>query len=196
MAHGQEGLGLAAQQVFEPEDAVQVEVVRGLVQEQQFRLAAQLAGDRKTLPPASREQARGLVAVLEAGLAHGQARPGLGLVLVHPGAEGGLVQDRGHGGVGGEVGILRHVADAQPLARRTHPRRRRLEPGQDLQERGLARPVRTHEADVVAVEDAEGEAFEERGRAEGLGELLAGKQEIAHACTPGASCPVRSTYST
>ena len=68
--------------------------------------------------------------------------------------------------------------------------------GQDLQERGLARAVRTHEADVVAVEDAEGEAFEERRRAEGLGELLAGKKEVAHACTPGASWPVRSTYST
>ena len=85
VAHGQEGLGLAAQQVLEPEDAVEVEVVRGLVQEQQLGLAAQLAGDGQALPPAAREEAGRLVPVLEAGLAHGQARARLGFVLVHPG---------------------------------------------------------------------------------------------------------------
>ena len=150
---------------------------------------------RRFLQPPG-EEAGGLVPVLEAGLAHGQARARLGLVLVEPRTRGGLVQDRRDGGVGGEIGILGDVADAQPLARRAHPRRGRLEAGQDLQQRGLARAVRAHEADVVAVEDAEGEPFEERRRAEGLGELLAGEQEIAHAWTPGASWPVRSTYST
>ena len=69
--------------------------------------------------------------------------------------------------------------DAQALARRARAESRRLEAGQDLQQRRLAGAVRAHEADVVVLEDAERQALEERRCAEGLGELLTGDEQLS-----------------
>ena len=60
VAHGHEGLRLAPQQLLEPEDALDVEMVRGLVEQQQLGLARQLARDGEPLLPAAGERRRGL----------------------------------------------------------------------------------------------------------------------------------------
>ena len=66
VADREERLGLALQQLLQPEDAVEVEVVRGLVEQQQLGLAHQLARDGEPLLPAARERRDGRGLVLEA----------------------------------------------------------------------------------------------------------------------------------
>jgi len=195
VAHRHEGLGLAGQQLLEPQDALDVEVVRGLVEEDELRLADQRPRDREPLLPAAGEDRRRLPAVGEAGLPHRHRDLPLELVLVQVVVAERLAQDGDDRRPGVEDGVLRHVADPQALARRPDSRRGLLEAGQDLQEGGLAGPVRPHEAHVVALEDAEREALEERRRAEGLGDLLAGDEELSHARArrpPGPPCRAAS----
>ena len=80
VADGDEGLGLAGQQVFEPQDAFEVEMVRGLVEEEQLGLADQLDGDGEALLPAPGED-RGLrVGVVEARLPHHDGDVGVDFV--------------------------------------------------------------------------------------------------------------------
>ena len=179
MAHRDEGLGLARQQLLEPEDAVDVEVVRGLVEQQQLGLAHQLARDREPLLPAARERLRLLRLVREAGPSHRDGDLAVALVRVEPLVRERFAQHGADARARSERGILRHVADAQALARRARAGGRRLEAGQDLQQRRLAGAVRADEADVVVLEDAERQALEERRRAEGLGELLTGNEQLS-----------------
>ena len=179
MAHRHEGLGLARQQLLEPEDAVDVEVVGRLVEQQQLGLAHQLARDGEPLLPAARERLRLLRLVREAGPSHRDGDLAVALVRVEPLVRERLAQHRADARARLERGVLRHVADAQALACGARARRRRLEASEDLQQRRLARAVRAHEADVVVLEDAEREALEERRRAEGLAELLAGDEQLS-----------------
>ena len=51
----------------------------------------------------------------------------------------------------------------------------------------LPEPFGPDEADVVALEDAERQALEERRRAEGLGELLAGDEQLSQRADPARS---------
>ena len=67
----------------------------------------------------------------------------------------GLAQDGAHSGLGLEDRVLGHVADPQAPACGARPGRGLLQAGQDLQEGGLAGPVRAHEPDVVALRDAQ-----------------------------------------
>ena len=82
VAHGHESLGLLLQALLQPEDPVDVEVVRGLVEEQELGLAHERAADGQPLLPAARQSRGGLRRVLEACLAHLDADAGLGLVIV------------------------------------------------------------------------------------------------------------------
>ena len=133
MAHRDEGLRLAPQQLLEPEDALDVEVVRRLVEQEQLGLAGQRAGDGQPLLPSAGERGHGLLGVLEPGLAHGHRDPPFALVRVGLDLARRVVQRRAHGRLRREHRVLGHVADAQPLADRARPRGRRLEAGQDLQ---------------------------------------------------------------
>ena len=191
VAHRHEGLRLARQQLLEPEDAVHVEVVRGLVEEEELRLADQGARDREPLLPAAGEDPGRLLAVGEAGLPHRHRDLPVDLVLVQVVVPERLAQDGEDGRPGVEDRVLRHVADPQALARGARAGRGLLEAGQDLQECRLAGAVRAHEADVVALEDAERQALEERRRAEGLRDLLAGDEQLSHGSPrrpPGPPC--------
>ena len=98
VAHRDEGLGLARQQLLEPEDAVDVEVVGGLVEQQQLGLAHELARDGEPLLPAARERLRLLRLVREAGPSHRDGDLAVALVRVEP-----LVGER----------LAQHRADAR-----------------------------------------------------------------------------------
>ena len=82
MADREERLGLPPEQLLEPQDAVHVEMVRGLVEQQQLGLAHELARDGQALLPAARERGHVLRGVGEAGLPHRDGEMALGLVLV------------------------------------------------------------------------------------------------------------------
>ena len=168
VAHRDERLRLARQQVLEPEDSLDVEVVRGLVEEQQLRLADERARDRQPLLPPAGEDASPRRPVGEAGPADRDRDAALHLVLVEAEAVEGMGEDRRDGRAFLERGVLRHEPDAKSLARRARAGGRLLEAGEDAQQSRLAGAVRADEADVVALEDAEREALEERRRPEGL----------------------------
>ena len=130
VAHRHERLRLARQQVLEPEDALDVEVVRGLVEEQQLRLADERARDRQPLLPAAGEDARPLRPVGEAGLADRDRDAALDLVLVEAEAGEGLGRGRTRPSClrrtrGPAARSRREGACAPRACRRTAPRGRR-----------------------------------------------------------------------
>ena len=187
MAHGDERLGLAGQQLLEPEDAVDVEVVGGLVEQQQLGLAHQLARDGEPLLPAARQR-RSSPAPRPRSPPCPSPRPRARR------SRGGRAAGRRVPGAGPsrrsrtrrEDGVLRHVADAQSLARGARTRRGRLDAGQDLEQRRLAGAVRAHEPDVVALEHAERQPVEERGSAERLARAP-GRRRAAQPTGPAAA---------
>ena len=155
MAHDEDGARPLGEDAFQPEDAVHVEVVGRLVHQQDVGRGRQLARDRQPLPPAAGQRLDLGAAVREAGPAEGLRDAPGALVLVHRGQRGGdHVLD---GAAGREDRILRHVADADAAAHGAGAAVGALDPGENLEERGLAGAVRTHEAHLVAVEEAEGQ---------------------------------------
>ena len=67
--------------------------------------------------------------------------------------------------------VLRQVADGQARRLDDGAGVRLLEPGQHLEQRGLAGAVRAAQADPVAVPDLPGDVFEQGADAEGLGDV-------------------------
>ena len=88
VAHDDVGQGLALQQALEPEDAFEVEVVRGLVHEQDVRRLDQLAHDGQALLPAAGERSH----VAARGR---RSPPGRGSSRVRPGFGVRIVRQRG-----------------------------------------------------------------------------------------------------
>ena len=114
VAHDEDGARPIGEDAFQPEDAVHVEVVGGLVHQQDVGRARQLAGDRQALPPAAGQRLDRRAPVREAGAAEGLRDAPGALVLVHRGQRGGdHVLD---GAARREDRILRHVADADAAA--------------------------------------------------------------------------------
>jgi hypothetical protein len=145
VAHRQESLGLARQQLLEPEDPVHVQVIGGLVEQEQVGLAYQLTRDGQALLPAAREGRRQLRLPREPGPSQGYGDAAVHLVSLDLQVGERLAQDGADGRIRREGGVLRHVADAQPLAHGTRPRRGRLDPGQDPEQRRLAGAIGAHE---------------------------------------------------
>ena len=65
VAHEEHGAVIGSQEVLEPLDALEVEVVGGLVQKEQVGMAKQELGERNAHLPAAGEISRGLVKVLD-----------------------------------------------------------------------------------------------------------------------------------
>src|SRR5207237_7535336 len=83
----------------------------------------------------------------------------------------------GEHGARREARGVRTAADAHTAAQRARAAIGRLDPPQDLEEGGLAGPVRTDEAGLVAFEQPERQTVEETPRAVGLAYRLTAEQE-------------------
>ena len=118
MTHGQKRLRLAHQQVLEPQNALEVEVVRGLVEQQQLGLPRQLARDHQALLPAAGERVDRLGAVRESGLAERDSDACVDLVLVEMFFPHGLAEHCGHCRASREARVLRDVTEPQAFASR------------------------------------------------------------------------------
>ena len=173
VADGDEGPAALAQMRLEPGDGGDVEVVRRLVEQHQVRRLGDDPGQRRAPPLAAGGLGRrGRGAQADALDRH--LRPpalGFGQALRHIGAEARP---------GREVGVLRHVADAEPRPDEAGAAIRGDEPGHDLHQGRLARAVpadqrhpftRMH-GKIDAREDrvaAEGEGYVRKGEDGGLG---------------------------
>jgi hypothetical protein len=173
--------GVLSERRLQPEDALHVEVVGGLVEQQHVGPAGQLADDGEALAPAAGEIVHARVGIREAGSRerhrHAQLRRGrirrLGVA--------GLAHRRRHHeldrAVRREARLLRHVAQARLAAKRPRPRVGRLDAGQETQQRGLARAIRPHEADAVPLRQGEREILEEGCGAVRLADALHGEKD-------------------
>ena len=177
MAHDEARPGLPGEDVLQPEDAVHVEVVGRLVQQEHVGVARQLAGDRDPLLPAGGQPVHGAAALREAPPAQRERQAAGPLGLVDRGQRGG--QHVLDGQSGREDGILRHVAEPDAAADRARAPVGRLEAGQDPQQRGLARAVGAHETRTIAVEESEGQLVEERPGPVGLADGVAAQKKRA-----------------
>ena len=125
--------------------------------------------------PAAGEGGRVLGVVHEAGLAEGDGDARLFVVVVEDVVVlEAFEEDVLDGQAGGEDGILGDVADADAFADGAVAGVGLFDAGDDFHERRFAGAVGTDEADVVALEEGEGEVVEEGARGVGLGEALAG----------------------
>ena len=159
----------AQEEVLEPLEALDIEVVRRLVEVEEVGRAAgrrKRAGDGKALFPASRERARERVhaRVVETDLAEDDRREDLGLVLVAVGLgagerSGGRGRDRRDALA--ELVALRDI-DGDRAARRADLARVRLLAAREhAQQRRLAGSVRADHADPFAFVDRDRDAAEE-----------------------------------
>ena len=179
--------GIVGEIVLQPQRALEVEVVGGLVEQQQVGLGEQHGGERHAHAPAAREfRARALLRRLveaEAGQdARGprrrRMRADVGEPLVDLGDAAGIVRGLGLGQqarallVGGEHELDQAVGPARappaPPSRCGSSAGMLMAPssgcklaGDQAQQRGLARAVAADQADLVAGGDADGGLVEE-----------------------------------
>ena len=176
VAHDEDGARPIGENALQPEDAIHVEVVGGLVQQQDVGRApparARWPGASSSRPTASSTAARPSAK---------PARPSV--CAMRPGRSSSSTVGQGggehilDGAAGREDRILRNVADADAAANGAGAAVGRLDPGQDLEEGGLAGAVRAHEAHLVSVEEAERQLVEERPGPVGLADRLAAQEQ-------------------
>ncbi len=175
-----------ARWVGQPVDALDVEVVGGLVEHEQVVVAEQHRGQRHPAPlPTGQLGDQRVVAPGHGDLDVGQqpaehrahrgvARPGVGAGRQPLRAEHVLE----HGAVGLEVGLV-EVADPQAAAVGHPPAVQVLPLHQGPQQRGLAVAVAADDADPVAVVEAEAHGVEDGAGGEHDGRVL-GVQQVGH----------------
>jgi hypothetical protein len=176
VAHHQIRQGLAAQQRLQPEDALHIQVVRGLVHEQDVGRLDQLAGDREALLPAAGEDVHRLGGAFEAGLAEGDGDPGGLLEVLFGIVFQGLGEDLPGGPPWRERWVLWDVADADTPAESTDAAVRLLDAGQEAQQGRLPGTVRSHQPHAISLEETEGEVLEQRPRAVSLADGLTAQE--------------------
>ncbi len=198
-------LGSVAQVAAEPVDRLDVEVVGGLVEQQDVGLGHQQGGQRDP-PPLAAGQPPGLRVHADAGqqLGHDRARPGVGLPrgpravrLRRPPGVRGAARGAVSGALlapgettppdppeaehdladrPGQLVALRQVAEPQARGHGHPAGVGRDPPGQQAEQGGLARAVAAHHADPVPGRDAERDAVEQRAVRVRLGRLLQADQ--------------------
>ena len=165
------------QDAFQPENAFHVEVIGGLVHQEDVGRGRQLARDGEPLLPAARQRIDLRVRVREPGAAECLRDSAGPVVLVD------AVQGRPHDLVDraafGENGVLWHVADTNAAADRAGTGVGRRDAGENSQQRRLAGAIGTDEARLVAFEQSERQTVEERPGSEGLADGLTAEQERA-----------------
>jgi len=163
------------EEVFEPEYAFEVEMVGGLVEQEQVWFEYELASESEAFFPAAGESGDGDGVVGEADFC--ECDGGFGFGSPHGfGIAKGEKQFFAWGG-GGEVVLLGEVSDFEVAASFDGAIVGMLETGEDFEESGFACAVWAEEADALVGVEAEGEVGEESAMAEGFGEVLAGEQE-------------------
>ena len=178
------------QQLLEPLDRVEVQVVGGLVEQEHVRRGDQRLRQRHPLARAAREVAHaGLRIQVQAVQGFVDALlpvPGvegfdLRLQRVEVGAfrGGQILVAQGHdmrqagaggledGGVGVERRFLGHIGDAKPCLQLQRAVVGFFEAAEDLEERGFAGAVAADEADALGLEQGEVRVVEQRHVAEG-----------------------------
>jgi len=175
------------EEVFEPLDAFEVEVMVGSSRSRTSGSVTRASAIARRLrqPPlrlaASTIHAgiTGGVVFSEAGATQGFAQALLAVGCGNGGAVEGRFGDLANRDAGGEVGELVDVADAGSLTEGDFAGVGLLLGTEDSKKRGFARTVGADEADAVAVVDGKGDVVEERIGAEAFGDVLRDQRSAA-----------------
>ena len=175
MADDEAGARPFREERLQPEDALDVEVVRWLIHEQDVRLGRELARDRQAFLPSPGEHGDLLAPTREPCAAEGLGDATRTVGIIH----GGQCRRHHvlHGAPSREGRVLRHVTDPHSAAERAPAAVGRLDPGEDLQKGGLAGPVRAHEPHLVPFEEPERQLVEEGPGAVSLADRLTTQKE-------------------
>ncbi len=173
---------IAPQVVLKPQQRLQIQVVRRLVQQQQVRLLHQQARQVRAHHPAAAQRAR---AAVEVALAEGQpAQDALRQRLRLPAVVLVAMARRQlqHRHIIHRRALLRQEAKVQPLLHRHQPLVRRALLQQQGEKRGLPRPVRPDQPDLVPAVDVKRHAAEQSAARVGLGDIRDRKHGGAEQC--------------
>ena len=176
VADDEDGARPLGENALQPEDAIHVEVVGGLVHQQHVGRARQLARDRQALLPAAGQRARPPHARPRSRRGRASARCARG-ARPPPRWPGRRRRTSSTVPPGWKTGSCGNVADADAAADGAGAAVGRLDPGEDLEEGGLAGAVRPHEAHLVSVEETERQLVEERPGPVGLADRLAAQEQ-------------------
>jgi hypothetical protein len=138
-------------------------------------LGGEGARDGQALPPAAGQGVDGGMPVGETAPAEGEGDATGPIGFVHC-RQGGR-DDRLHGEARLEDRVLGDVADPDAAPDGARAAVGGDESGEDLEEGGLARAVRSHEADLVPFEEPERELFEESPGPVGLADRVAAQEK-------------------
>ena len=141
---------LALEELLEPIDALEVEMVRRLVHEEQIGLLNELASDGEPLLPAAGEPRGNRGIVLESQAAKHLSHADRTLVVLHREVGQRSEQSLFNRAPFGECVNLRQVRDASSLGPLDRTSVRRLEACQDPQKCGLPGAVRPDQPDALA----------------------------------------------
>ena len=166
MGHDDQRARVVDNVLGEPADSLDVEVVGGLVENQQVDLGEQQPGQGGPAPLATAQTAdQGLVVDFAEQVLHHRARPRIG----GPGIGLGIAEHRvQHGLVRVEVVALTEVPEPQVAIVGDPAAVGLLTPGQDLQERRLAVAVAPDHADALTTAYAETDRVEQCAGPEAL----------------------------
>ena len=162
MTYDQERFGLRLEQGFEPENALDIQMVGRFIHQQHVRLQHQRLRDCQTFLPSSGECRDRLVDTYKASEAEGLGHSAALLV----GVQAFVEEDPGKRFLdcvgGGKRRFLRDIANADLAPHRTAAAIRLVEAGQYFKQRRFAGPVGTDQPDVIALTEPERQVGEER----------------------------------
>lgn len=133
------------QQFLEPQDAREVEMISGLIEQQDIRVLNEGFAQGEPFSPSARQPRGFRMRLHEPG--HSQHRRDTAFLLFV--CRGGRIENVPHTHAGREYGILRDVGEARQFAQRHRPLIGLFEPRQNPQQRGLSAPVRADQSETV-----------------------------------------------
>ncbi len=137
-------------------------MVRRFVEQKQFRLGNEGAGNRQPFAPAAGERINGLSAIRELHLSNQDVDADIALDGIDPFGFQGITEDARDGLTSAERFLLGNITYSQAAAYRETACVRLFQSGKQLEERGFSRPVGADQTGAFALLDTERNISKER----------------------------------
>ena len=160
MTDHEKGPCFGLEQRFEPEDTLDIQMVRGFVQEKDVRFKHERADDGQTLTPPAGERGHRLSRIGKGSHAQGLCDTACMLVRIVPPGNQDLIEDL-FDRLGRCKGwFLRHIRGLELAPNRTGATIRFLDASENLEQGRFAGAVRTDQAHMIAVKQGKREIDE------------------------------------
>ncbi len=160
------------QQLLQPHNPSQVQMVRRLIEQQHIGMRHHRLGNRQPLPPPAAERRCLRTQVRKPSPPRGLPQPALMLTLRHFGPHQRRLQHSTNRHPRREIRLLLHVSHTCPLPHRNVAGVRVLAPRKYLQQRALPRPIRPDQPNTVPIRNSKRNLTKQSRRAKSLGQPL------------------------